>query len=502
MMSHMVSFLVEALTDTLRRRTAPRCLKSLDSGLRRNDGGVVFQSSPAEGMCVAPVAERDSRRRGILFASPRVAGLRSAICTAGRRARGIQFARPGVAGSALAVALALSACVSAPPPAPPAPALKTITTARYLPAAPSALPALNDADLLAAWPALLASCRVLERRAPAWRTPCAAALLTNATDAAALRAALAAQFDAYQIIAESRVDEGNQGRNGRLIEATERGRITGYYEPLLAGSRRAEPPYTVPLYRVPDDLLAIELGDVYPDLRGRRLRGRLVDTPQGRKVLPYWSRGEIDSAAKLRGHELIFVDDAIEAFFLQIQGSGRVQLPDGSIVRVGYADSNGHPYESIGRLLVERGELPLAQASMQGIQSWARANPQRVAELLAQNPSYVFFRELPLGDPAAGPIGALGIALTPGYSVAVDPQFVPLGAPLVLATTHPATNAPLTRLMLAQDTGGAIRGPVRFDFFWGFGRPAAEIAGRQRHDAAAWILVPRGVRPEALLGVR
>lgn len=136
---------------------------------------------------------------------------------------------------------------------------------------------------------------------------------------------------------------------------------------------------------------------------------------------------------------------------------------------------------------------------MQGIQAWARANPQRLDELLNQNPSYVFFRELPLGDPGAGPLGALAVPLTAGYSVAVDPQYVPLGAPVVISTQHPATNAPLVRLMAAQDTGGAIRGPLRFDFFWGTGREAGAVAGRQRHDVATWILVPKGLTPAALI---
>jgi membrane-bound lytic murein transglycosylase A len=182
-----------------------------------------------------------------------------------------------------------------------------------------------------------------------------------------------------------------------------------------------------------------------------------------------------------------------------VQGSGRVRLRDGSMIRVGYADTNGHPYRSIGRVLVDRGELALDQASMQGIMAWARANPRRVAELLNENPSYVFFREVPLGDPQAGPVGALGVALTPGYSVAVDARFIPLGAPLLISSEHPVSGAALQRLMLAQDTGGAIRGPLRFDFFWGFGAEAAVPAGRQRHDVQAWLLVPRGVRPEKLV---
>lgn len=401
------------------------------------------------------------------------------------------------AAFAVAAALSLGAC-QVPPQA--LKTLKTSTQARYEKVAFDALPPLADADVVAAWPAWLASCRAFERRrgAPraAWQPVCTAAAAVDGRSAAAIRAHLREHFDAWRVLAETRADAGGDGASVGLAD---RGRITGYYEPLLEGSRTKSPPYTVPLYRPPDDLLIVELSSLYPELAGRRVRGRLVDTPDGRRVVPYWSREELTNGARLAGAELLWVDDPIEAFFLQVQGSGRVRLPDGSVVRVGYADVNGHPYRSIGRWLVERGELPLEEASMQGIQAWARANPQRIDELLNQNPSYVFFRELPLGDPSEGPLGALGVPLTAGYSVAVDPRYVPLGAPVVIATRHPTTDEPLVRLMAAQDTGGAIRGPLRFDFFWGTGRDAGAAAGRQRHDASAWILVPKGFTPAALV---
>ncbi len=400
---------------------------------------------------------------------------------------------------ALLAALALAGCVSTPPPPKPAsaPQVKTVTTARYEPIDFAQLPALQDADVRAAWPALLATCGVFERRAEQrarWARLCAAA--AKARDAAAMRRALADHLDAYRVLLETR--EAGDGE-ARVLESTDRGRLTGYYEPLLAGSRTRDERYAVPLYRVPDDLLIVDLGSLYPELAGKRVRGRLVADGRERRVVPYWSRGEIDGDARLRGQELLWVDDTIEAFFLHVQGSGRVRLPDGSVVRVGYADTNGHPYRSIGAWLIERGELTLEQASMQGIAAWARAHPHRLRELLDANPSYVFFRELPLGDPDAGPVGALGVALTAGVSVAADPQFVPAGAPLVIRSEHPTSGAPLVRLVLAQDTGGAIRGPLRFDLFWGSGRAAGELAGRQRHDVQAWLLVPKGVRPEQLL---
>jgi membrane-bound lytic murein transglycosylase A len=179
-------------------------------------------------------------------------------------------------------------------------------------------------------------------------------------------------------------------------------------------------------------------------------------------------------------------------FFLQVQGSGRVRLPDGALVRLNYADQNGHPYQSIGRVLVDRGDLKLEEASMQGIQAWGRANPARLPELLNANPSYVFFREVP--NTPGGPVGALGVPLTAERSIAVDPRSVPLGAPVFLATTRPNSARPLNRLVLAQDTGGAIKGAVRADFFWGFGKEAGEQAGRMKQTGRMWVLLP----PEAV----
>jgi membrane-bound lytic murein transglycosylase A len=230
----------------------------------------------------------------------------------------------------------------------------------------------------------------------------------------------------------------------------------------------------------------IDLAAVAPETKNLRLRGRL----DGRRVVPYFSRAEIENgAAPVAGKEIVFVDDPIEAFFLQIQGSGRVRLDSGEEVRIGYADQNGHPYQSIGRYLVDKGELKIGEASMQGIQAWARANPARLPELLNQNPSFVFFRELPPAD--TGPIGALGVPLTAERSIAVDPRFVPLGAPVYLATTRPNSDLPLERLVLAQDTGGAIRGAVRADFFWGTGPEAGSLAGRMRQQGRMWVLLPK-----------
>jgi membrane-bound lytic murein transglycosylase A len=268
------------------------------------------------------------------------------------------------------------------------------------------------------------------------------------------------------------------------------GLITGYYEPLLRGSLRPSARYRYPVYTVPDDLLVIDLAELYPELADMRLRGRL----EGRRVVPYYSRAEIERGdAPVRGKEIAWVDDAVELFFLHVQGSGRIALDDGRVIRVGFADQNGHPYRSIGRWLVDQGELPFEQASMQGIKNWARKNPGRLTELLNYNARYVFFREL-AGDPP-GPIGALGVPLTPGRSVAIDPRFVPLGAPVYVATTWPGSAKPLNRLVMAQDTGSAIRGPVRADFFWGFGAQAGLEAGRMKQRLRMWVLLPAGYGP-------
>src|SRR6185436_10521576 len=206
----------------------------------------------------------------------------------------------------------------------------------------------------------------------------------------------------------------------------------------------------------------------------------------------YDRAGIEEGRAPLVGREIVWVDDPVDLFFLQVQGSGRIALDTGETMRVGYAEHNGYPYRSIGRILVERGDLALEKASMQGIKAWALANPGKLTELLNQNSRYVFFRELPAG--AAGPPGALGVPLTPRRSIAVDPRFVPLGAPVYIATTWPLTEKPLNQLVLAQDTGSAIRGAVRADYFWGFGEDAAREAGRMKQPLRMWVLMPRGFR--------
>ena len=275
-------------------------------------------------------------------------------------------------------------------------------------------------------------------------------------------------------------------------EGTAQGLITGYYEPVLAGSPARTDRFRYPVYGVPGDLVAVDLERLNPELKGLRLRGRL----EGNRLIPYWTRAQIDSPDTFRAPIVAWVEDPVELFFLQIQGSGQIELASGARLRLGYGDHNGHPYRSIGRYLVERREMTLDQASMQGIKAWAAANPRKLREALDANPSYVFFREMPASQ--AGPIGTLGAPLTAGYSIAVDPRSVPLGAPVFLATTWPLSVQPLERLMAAQDTGGAIRGAVRADFFWGTGNEAGTLAGRMRQQGRMWILWPGEEGPPRL----
>jgi membrane-bound lytic murein transglycosylase A len=332
----------------------------------------------------------------------------------------------------------------------------------------------NDqpADALSAF---VQGCQVLQEKTE-WQTVCRRAMLLPArVGRSVITQFFQDNFDPYRVVNADDSDTGT---------------VTGYYEPLLQGSRTRTARFKVPLYMPPQDLITVELSDVYPDLKNRRLRGRVV----GNRLVPYLERADIESdAAPLKGLELVWVDDAVEAFFLQIQGSGQIQLPDGTRMRVGYADQNGHPFRSVAGLLIRRGEIKAERASMQGIKEWARRHPDRVQKFMNANPSYVFFKELPSG--LSGPIGTLGVPLTAERSLAVDPRVVPLGVPVYLSTTFPGSAQPLNRLMVAQDTGGAIFGAVRADFYWGFGDEAGAQAGRMKQTGRMWVLLPKGYNP-------
>ena len=380
---------------------------------------------------------------------------------------------------AVLLLLSIAACAGHPPPPPKL----TLAPVRF-----ADLPGWSEDHLGDALPAFRKSCVELTARdesaaigppalrlTPAdWRAACTAAQ-EAATDDAAARAFFEDNFTPYLV-----------GNNN----ATE-GLFTGYYEPLLHGARERGGPYQAPILKRPPDLVMVELGRFRPAWHGERIGGRVVDG----NLLPYAKRAEIvRGALDPLQLEILWVDDPVAAFFLQVQGSGRVELPDGSMVQLGYDGQNGQPYVAIGRLLVTRGELALDTVSLQSISAWIEAHPTEGAALMDENPSYVFFRELS-GD---GPLGAEGVALTPRRSLAVDRGFIPLGAPLFLDLDNNGTA--LRRLVIAQDTGGAISGPVRGDFFWGFGAEAEAAAGPMRARGRYFLLLPKTVAAASLAG--
>lgn len=374
--------------------------------------------------------------------------------------------RPWLMTMALGAAVSILNGCSTPPKTP----ISLPAAPIFQPATWAQMPGWGSDDIKHAWPAFLASCQTL-RRQPAWQPACAAAAALPDPDDQTLRAFFQQYFDPYQLTNP---------------DGSPNGLITGYYEPQLHGSLKRTGPYQYPVYGVPQDLLTVDLGAVYPELKNMRLRGRL----DGKRVVPYYDRADIEAGkAPLKGNELCWVNDPLDLFFLQIQGSGRIKLTDGETLRVGYADQNGYPYRSIGKYLVEHGEMTADQASMEGIKSWARAHPDKLTDLLNYNASYVFFRVLPNND--QGPIGAQGVPLTARRSLAVDKTVIPLGAPIFLSTTWPNSDKPLNRLMVAQDTGGAIRGRVRADFYWGYGPDAGALAGAMRQSGKLWVLLPK-----------
>jgi membrane-bound lytic murein transglycosylase A len=368
---------------------------------------------------------------------------------------------------AVSCPLAPACPVCAECPVPPKPAAPP--RARYQPADFGALPGWAGQRFAASLRTFLAGCAHTGATSPLARA-CAAARSVPLDDDAARRFFEAA-FAVHSVVSP---------------EGTEEGLVTGYYEPVLAGSREAGAAYRYPVHGVPEDLVVVDLGSQYPELRDMRLRGRV----EGRRLVPYYSRGEIEArGSALRAPVIAWAADPVELFFLHIQGSGQLELPNGERMRVGYAEQNGFPFRSIARYLIDRGELKVEQASMQGIKAWAAANPGKVRDALNANASYVFFRTLPA---EGGPVGALGAPLTPEYSIAADRRFYPLGAPVYLATTHPLSDRALERLVVAQDVGGAIRGAARADFFWGTGPEAGNSAGRMRQRGRMWLLWPHG----------
>jgi membrane-bound lytic murein transglycosylase A len=317
-----------------------------------------------------------------------------------------------------------------------------------------ALPGWQEDDLSQAWPAWLKSCDVLRKRSGEinWRQLCAQAANIPARDAQSIRRYFESNFQAYEI---------------RNSSGSETGLITGYYEPVMNGSQTRTSTYNVPLY-------------AYPNAWKKS------------RPNPGPTRAELISSGVLQGSELAWVQDPVAAASMQIQGSGKIRLQDGRILRLGFAGTNEQPFKSSAQWLIDRKEMTRSEASMQGISQWAKRNPDRVNEMLNANPRFVFFKELPSNvDADLGPNGALGVPLTSERSIAVDLQVMPLGAPVFLATTKPLSNQPLQKLVIAQDTGKAIVGGVRADYYWGSGDAAGEIAGRMKQNGKMWLLLPR-----------
>ncbi|MDE2121000.1 MAG: MltA domain-containing protein [Betaproteobacteria bacterium] len=395
------------------------------------------------------------------------------------------------------LALALGSCASVPgpgpatsaPPAPPAsagaaPPLPTPPTA-----APASQPAPGDATSLPLRPASFQQlpgwgADDFQGLWQAWRRDCgarvkllaqacAASAGIAADDTASQRAFFEHWFQPWQLLAP-----GGAGQ----------GLVTGYYEPLFAGSTARGWPYVVPLWGLPPDLVDMPAGSA-GDVR----RGRVVDEADGRtRIEPFWSRAQIERDAQARQllsrHVVAWLQSPVDALFLQVQGSGLVRLPDGSLLRLSYAGDNGWPYRSVGRWLLDRGDLR-GTVTMQSIQAWAQMHPEQVQDMLDANPRVVFFRATPLDGPDRGPVGALGVPLTAMRSVAVDKSLLSLGMPLWMSTT--VAGRPLQRLVFAQDVGGAIRGALRADLFFGTGDDAGQAAGRMQSPGSMWLLLPR-----------
>jgi membrane-bound lytic murein transglycosylase A len=395
--------------------------------------------------------------------------------------------RLGSAGILFAVVLAIAACERAPEePEPPF----VIDPVGF-----DSLDGWPDPEPEAALIAFGRSCKPILARDPAaafadeplagrnadWQRICRAAAVLSVEGAAPsadqVRSFFETWFQPYRVTGDGSTD----------------GLFTGYYEPLLTGS--LEPSETgVPLRRAPGDIVTVDLSSFAADLDGRRVRGRV----EGDRLVPYFDRDAIERGAlDGRDLELLWVDDPIRKFFLQIQGSGLVQLPDGQLLRVGYADQNGRAYRPIGRDLVEMGELSREEVSLQTIDAWLRAHPDRADEIMDKNPSYVFFQLLGEADALEGPLGAQGVPLQAGRSLAVDRRYIPYGAPVWLETDAPFPDGdrPFRRLMVAQDTGGAIKGGVRGDVFWGSGDLAEFVAGHMNSRGSYYVLLPKAAMP-------
>jgi len=382
--------------------------------------------------------------------------------------------KSGFSGSVSAALAALFLVSCAAPPTKPSTPSSSVTTSSF-PRAPkpvetvvtddaassaslspvsfSDIPGWNEDVLADAWQAWLQSCNALRKRKTGpvnWEAVCDRASAQKPRDG---KTFFENNFRAYSV------------RN--QVTGKSEGLVTGYYEPIMNGSRVRTERYTVPLYAYPKSWV--------------RAKPNLAPT-----------RAELLGSGLLKGSEIAWVEDPVAAASMQIQGSGKIRLDGGQIVRFGFAGTNDQPFKSSAQWLLDRKEITRSEATMQGISEWAKRNPNKVQEMLNANPRFVFFKELPpSANQDLGPIGALGVPLSPGRSIAIDPRAIPLGAPVFLETTQPLSNQPIRRLVMAQDTGKAIVGPVRVDYFWGTGDQAGELAGRMKQNGRVWLLLPR-----------
>jgi membrane-bound lytic murein transglycosylase A len=367
-----------------------------------------------------------------------------------------------------------------------------ISGTQYLPLAWSDIPGWSEDDHLAAFQTFRTSCKSIAAQDAAalppdsrplgasLRDPCRTARATEISDGGKARAFFEQNFTPLKI---SRLGEGD-------------GFVTGYYEPVIAGSREANEVYNIPVYRRPSNLFVKGYNQASPDLPNK---GPVFRKIGRRKLVPYYDRAQIeDGAIEQRGLEIVWLKSQTDLLFAQIQGSARVQLEDGSTVRINYDSYNGYPYTPVGRILIDRGIIPKDQMSMQKIREWMEANPADADEVRRQNRSYIFFREVPLSDKDEA-VGAQGVPLTPGRSIAVDKALHVYGTPFFIQGELPIDSAtaktPFHRLMIAQDTGSAIVGPARADLYFGAGTEAGKVSGRLRHNMRFVMLVPRSLDP-------
>ena len=338
-------------------------------------------------------------------------------------------------------------------------------------------PQTQEVDWDVALHAFKKSCTRIGKKAP-WKAVCAKSDGYTGSSRKFFRD----HFDPWRVLTID--SEGN---------ARDTGLMTGYYEPELDGSLTRSERFCVPLLSPPDNLLALNVSRFDPSLPKTAFKGKVT----GRRFVPYDTRRAIEMRGDLARYALCWLQDPVDAFFLQVQGSGRVRLEDGHVLRLAYADNNGRPYRAVANWLTQNTALKPEQMSMERIRAWAKENPNRVRELLNYNERYIFFQErkdAALGD---GPVGSLGVPITPCGTVAVDSKIWPLGVPFIVQVHQDNPTLSFVRPVIAQDTGSAIRGPLRFDYFWGSGSIAGQAAGSQKSAVRAWVLIPKRADPFA-----